>query len=165
MIIYQRNFDKQLRSLRILFAALICAFSYAFVKHIIILDYVLTFLFVSLSLLVVKDFSFSPGYLEIKKFYFFGIIKRKWCFDKTENIKVTSSNPDFGEEFDPPSFDDWETPTLGCLASILFTIFPTRVTHKKFTIESLEGSEKVTKRVQILINKEEYGLLKTLITS
>ncbi|MCW3110406.1 MAG: hypothetical protein JWQ09_4912 [Segetibacter sp.] len=164
MIIYQRNFKKRLRSLRILFVTLVCLCFYTFIRHILILEYVSTALFISLSLLVVKDFSFSQDSLQITKFYFFGFIKMKWLFDKTENIKVTSSSPNFGEEFDPPSFNAWETATLGCIASILFTFFPPRVTHKKFTIESLDNSGKVIRHVQLLINKEEYGLLKTLIT-
>ena len=164
MIIYQRNFEKRLRSLRILFVALVCLCFYAFIRHILILEYVLPALFISLSLLVVKDFSISQNSLQITKFYLFGFIKRKWLFNKSEIIKVTSSTVDFGQEFEPPCFDTVETATLGCITSMLFTLLPPRVTHKKFTIECLDNSGKVIRYVQLLISKEEYSLLHTLIT-
>ncbi len=161
MIIYKRNFECRLFSLRIVFVILMLICIFSFSKHFPILIFFSFALLSLLSVSVIKDFEVRENSLEISKFYFFGLIKRKWCFYVTEDIKVSSISADFGEEFDPPSFDAWDFPDLGCLTSVFFVFFPPKITHKKFRIETLGGSKQVLKHVAIFLNKNEYNLLKT----
>ena len=161
MIIYTRNIDRKLISLRSLFVALCIICLYAFPNNFLNLGYFISILLILLSIVVVKNFIIFTDSFQITKFYFFGLIKRKWQFERGENIQIKSYGSDFGQEGEVPDFGDSET-GVGCLFYIISIFNPPKITYKEFTIQVL-GKAGALKRVQILLNQEEYNLLETFI--
>ena len=114
-----------------------------------------------MGIIVVKEIIVLSDSFQITKYYFFGFIKRKWKFDKSETIYFKSYGSGFGREGDIPNLDD-SASGLGCL----FTIFcafvePPLITKKEFTIEMINDSNVVIKGVQIFLNEQEFIFLQT----
>ncbi len=164
MLIYKRNIQKKLISLRGSFVILGTTCFYAFINNVSNLIYFSSLIIITLSILVIKDFVIFQSSLQITKFYFFGLIKKEWHFGKNENIQLKSDSSSFGDEGDISNFDSEEAATVGCLFSIYGIFFPPQISSKEFTIEVLSYSKKVIKRVHIFLNKKEFNFLQALIS-
>jgi hypothetical protein len=162
MIIYKRYIDKKLLILRLTFFILGTISFFAFKSHYDNLGYFITVVLITLSIIVVKDFIVLIDSFLISKYYFFGLIKRTWRFDKDENIKISSFGSDFGQEGDIPDIDQTAS-GLGCLFSIFSVFAPPKITNREFKIEKFDEINNLLNRVHILLDKPEYEFLQTFI--
>ena len=159
MTIYKRNIEKRLFSLRLAFLLLGSVCFLAFKYHHDNLGYFVTVVFIILSVIVVKDIEISVDSFLVSKYYFFGLIKWTWDFNKGNNIKVSSYGSDFGH--DGESSFHYDTPTgLGCLFMIFEVFLPPKIVMKEFKIEIINSP---SKRVYILLDKYEFDNLQKLI--
>lgn len=163
MIIYNRNIDKKLLSLRLSFfiLGLICFF--AFNDHHESLGYIIIVALLSMSGIVVKNFIVSYDSLQISTYYFFGLINRTWQFNKGDNIKISSFSLDFEEDDDIASVDDGGS-GIGCLFFLFSSIIPPKITRREFKIEKFDLSNQRLKRVHILLDRYEYKCLQKFIS-
>jgi hypothetical protein len=115
------------------------------------------------SIIVVKDFEVYPESFQISKYYLFGLIKRKWQFNRGDKIEITSFDSEFGAEGDPVDTDITGT-GLGCIVSIFSAFMPSTVIRKGFNIEMFNEEKELLKRVHIVLDKPEYNYLKTFIS-
>ena len=162
MIIYKRDIERRLLSLRLLFLILGTACFFAFKYHYDNLGYFILVVLIFMSIIVVRDFKVYSESFQISKYYLFGLIKRQWQFNKGSKIEITSFDSEFGAEGDPVDLDSTGT-GLGCLVSIFSGFMPSRVTKRRFNIEMFSEANKLLKRVHIVLEKPEYNYLKTFI--
>ncbi len=164
MLLYKRNYERKLISLRISFIALTSISVYFYTNKISGLVYLSALALVLLSFYVIKNFSEYEDSFEITKFYFFGLFTKKWRFDKMDNIRLKLPTQNFGDEFEAPSFDDASHTGLGCLPFTFFMFFPPRITHMKFLIQSFDDVGKTLKQVSIFLDRNEYNIMQNIIS-
>jgi hypothetical protein len=160
MIIYERNINKKLFSLRIVFFLLVTSSLLAFQYNHTNLGYFLSVVTITLSIIVIKDFIVFEDSFQICKYYFFGLIKRKWEFNKSSNINVTSYDSEFWQNDDMPNIDDSSGTGLGCLFSIFFIFKPSKIVNRQFNFELLDETFKHLKSVHVALNNNEFGFVK-----
>ena len=162
MIIYKRNIDKRLLSLRLTFFVFGAICFFAFKYHYDNLGYFIAVALITLSIIVVKDFIVSFDSFSISKYYFFGLIKWRWRFNKEDKIKASSFGSDFGQDGEIPDYD-YEASELGCLFSIFSTFVPPKITMKKFKVGKFDEFNRPLKSVHILLDKPEFNYLQKFI--
>jgi hypothetical protein len=162
MIIYKRYIDKRLWSLRLTFFILgtICFFAFKYYHDN--LGYFIAVVLITLSIIVVKDFIVCSHSFSISKYYFFGLIRKTWRFNKGDNVKVSSFGSDFGQDGEITVHDDTVS-GLGCLFSIFSIFLPSKITMKEFKLEKFDEFNSHTKNVYILLNRPEFIHLETFI--
>jgi len=159
IIIYKRNIEKRVFSLRLVFLILGTGCFLAFNYHYDSLGYFVSVILITLSIIVVKDVAISVDSFLVSKYYFFGLIKWTWNFNKGNNIKLSSFGSDFGQDGESSFHDDTAT-GLGCLFMILEVFSPPKIVMKEFKIEKIDSP---SKRVYILLDKYEFDNLQKLI--
>jgi hypothetical protein len=159
MIIYKRNIEKRLLSLRLALLILGGVSLLAFKYHHDNLGYFVTVVIITLSIIVVKDVAISVDSFSVSKYYFFGLVKWTWNFNKDNNIKLSSFGSDFGQDGESSFHDDTGT-GIGCLFMIFEVFLPPKIVMKQFKIEKLDNP---TKRVDILLDKYEFDNLQQFI--
>ena len=162
MIIYKRNIGNRLLSLRLSFfiLCLICflAFIYSYDK----LGYFIALTLATMRIIVVKGFIIYLDSFQVSKFYFFGLFKRKWHFNKSENIRVLPLGSDFGEDGVAPNVDDGGS-GLGCLFSIFSMFSPPTITKKEYKVENLNETNDKINSTRILLDRPELNYLDSFI--
>ena len=88
MVVYKRNIESKLLALRMVFALIVLTGFYSIIKHHAIVSYFVVSVFIFVSIIVVKELDVSFDSFNVTKYYFFGLIKRKWPFDNSENISI-----------------------------------------------------------------------------
>lgn len=159
---YKRYIYNRLLSLRLSFFTLGIICFLAFKYHHDDLGYFITVVLLTLSIIVVKDLIVCTDSFQISKYYFFGLIKRTWQFNKGENIKVSSFGSDFGQDGDIPYIDD-SASGLGCLFSIFSIFVPPKIIKKEFNVEKFGETNNLLNRVNILLDRPEFNYLKKFI--
>jgi hypothetical protein len=162
MMIYKRYVDKKLLSLRLSFFILVPTCFLAFKYLYNNLGYFIAVTLITISIIVVKEFIVFSDSFQISKYYFFGLIKRNWQFNKAENIRISSFGSDFGEDGDIPDNDPTAS-GIGCLFSIFSVFMPPKIVKKEFKIEALNKSNNLIKRTNIFLDKCEFNYLLTFI--
>ena len=162
MIIYKRYIDKRLLSLRLTFFMLATICLFAFKYHYDNLGYFIAVVFITLSIIVVKGFTVWSDSFLISKYYFFGLIKKTWRFNKGENIKLSSFGSDFGQDGDVPDIDNIAS-GVGCLFSIFGMFVPPKITSKEFKVEKFDEASKLLNSVSVFLDRPEFNYLQTYI--
>ncbi len=160
MVIYKRNIYKKLLSLRIVFFVLITSFLLSFKYNQSNLGYFTSVVLITLSIIVIKDFIVFEDSFQVSKYYFFGLIKRKWQFNKSDNINVTSSCSEFGQDDNMPNIDDSIGSGLGCLFTIFFIFKPSKIVNRQFNFEQLDETFTHIKSVNVALDNNEFGFVK-----
>lgn len=158
MIIYNRNIDKRLFSLRLTFLILAAVCFLAFNFNHDNLGYFVAVVIIMLSIIVVKDIVISVDSFFVSKYYFFGLLKRTWNFNKGDNIKLSSFGSDFGQGGEL-FFPDDTGIGIGCLFMIFEAFLPSKIVMKEFKIEKINSP---SKKVHILLDKYEFDNLQKL---
>lgn len=131
----------------------------AFKYHYDNIGYFVSVVLISLSIIVVKDVVISVNSFLVSKYYFFGLIKRTWNFNKGDNIELSSFGSDFGQDGESSFHDDTAT-GFGCLFMIFEVFVPPKIVMKEFKIEKIDNPYKT---VSILLDKYEFDNLLKLI--
>jgi hypothetical protein len=129
------------------------------IQYVRRLGYFVTVAFIMLSVIVVKDIAISVNSFLVSKYYFFGLIKWTWNFNKGNNIKLSSFGSDFGQDGESSFHDDTAT-GLGCLFVIFEVFSHPKIVMKEFKIEKTDSP---SRRVYILLDKYEFDNLQKLI--
>jgi len=115
-----------------------------------------------MSIIVIKNIIVSPNNLHIVKYYFFGLVKINWQFEKTDFLQLKSYGSDFGAEGEYVDTDPTGT-GLGCLFGIFAVFTKSEIIHKEIIIEKLSSMETVVKRVYIDVDRGEYKILQRFV--
>lgn len=162
MIIYKRHIGNKLLCLCLAFFILGITCFFAFQYNNDNLGYFIAVAIITLSIVVVKNFTVFPGSFVISNYYFFGLIKITWRFNKGDSITISSYGSDFGQNGEIPDYDhNYATPGLGCLYSVFLIFFPFKIIKKNLKIEKIDESNKSLKRVHIFLNKYEFDCLQS----
>ena len=162
MIIYKRHIENKLLSLRLSFIILVTTCALSFIYHYDKIGYFTSVVLLTLTFIVLKDFIVSPDSFRISKFYFFGLIKREWFFNKTENIKISTFGTDFGDDGDVVFIDSGVPAPLSILS--FFLIFaPPKITMNEFKIEKMDEMYCPINAVRILLSEHEFNYLNPFI--
>jgi len=164
MIVYTRKILPKLLSLRLSFLILFIFCIFAFKNSFLNLGYFLSVVLVSLSIIVVQNVIVSSNNFQIVKYYFFGLIKFKWRFVKTDNLKLKSYGSDFGAQGEYQDTDTTGT-GLGCLFSIFAGFMESEIIRKEIRLEKFSNISKVANRVDIKVDRFEYKLLQAFVGS
>lgn len=156
MIVYKRNIEKKLFVERILFVAMTALCVYAFSNGFTNAGYLLAVIWITTSLIVIKNVVIETKVFEIKKFYFFGIITKTYPFAKGSAITIKSFDADYGEKVETTEMWDVEPGPDGLLS---LPFLRPRITHRNFTIKELDDAGVITKKVKIGLDKNELALL------
>lgn len=159
MMIYERFIYKKLLSLRISFFILGAIYFLSFIYHFDNLGYFVAVVFIAISIITIRNFIVFPDSFQISKYYFFGLIKRRWQFHKGENVHISTLGADFGEDADRPDVDI-EDIEVGCLFFIFSIFVRPKVVKKEFTVEKRSETNVVLERVHIFLDKAEFNYLK-----
>jgi hypothetical protein len=162
MIISQRNTRNNVLALRFSFLILMLACLGAFTWHYSILGYVMVIILLTLSIVVVKDFMVTANAFRITQYYCFGFFKKTWHFNKGENIRISSFDPDFGQDADMQDTIA-EPEALGCLWTIFSAFIPSKITKRHIKIEKLDEAGKPISRVGILLSSKEFNYIQQFI--
>ena len=162
MIIYKRYIDKRLWSLRLSFFIFGAICFFAFKYHNENLGYFISVVLITLSLIGIKDFVVCSDSFQISNYYFFGLISRTWRFNKGDNVNVSTSGQDFGQDGDVPLIED-TAHGLGCLFSLFSIFVPPKITRKYFKIEKFDEFNKLSKSVYVLLDRPESNYLQTFV--
>jgi len=160
MIIYKRNTDKKLLSLRVVFFVLVICCLFTFKYSYSNLGYFLLVIFITLSIIVIKNFMVFENSFQISKYYFFGLVKLKWEFNKSDNINVTSYDSDFGQDDDMPNIDDSTGTGLVCISSIFYIFKPSKIIYRQFNFELLDQNFTYLKSVNVALDDHEFNFVK-----
>ena len=115
-----------------------------------------------MTIFIIENVTVFGDSFHVMKYYFFGLIKCKWQFIKTDNLKLKSYGSDFDAE---GGYQDTDTTGtgLGCLFSIFAIFMKSEIIRKEIRIEKLSHIEKVVNRVDIKVDKFEYKLLQEFV--
>ena len=149
-------------SLRVSFFILVTICLFAFKNNYNNLGYFIAVTCIMLSIIVINDFTISSSTLSVSKYYFFGLFRIKWHFNKGDKLKITSLGSDFGQDGEIPDYDRTAS-GLGCLFSILSLFSKSQIIIKEVKIVKLNEVDKVTKSVYINLDRYEFKQLQTYI--
>jgi hypothetical protein len=152
---------KKLLSLRISFFILGAICFLAFIYHFDNLGYFVAVVFIAISIITIRNFIVFPDSFQVSKYYFFGLIKRRWQFHKGENLHISTLGADFGEDADNPDIGDIE---VGCLFFILSIFVRPKIVKKEFTVEKRSETNVVLERVHIFLDKAAFNYLKPFMS-
>ena len=160
MKLYKRNIDKKVLILRLTFLTLTITCFLAFNFHYDNLGYFIAVVFVFLSLIILDNvIVYSDSFL-IRKYYFFGLCRRTWYFDKGQKIKISSFGSDFGQDGEIPDYDSSHVvPGLGCLFSIISVFLPHKIVRQEFKVEKLDILDNSIDTAYIVLDRQEFSLL------
>ena len=143
---------------------ILCAGCFLLFKyHYNNLGYFIAVVFITASIIVIKNLAVLSDSFEISKYYFFGLVKRAWQFNKDENIKVSSFGSDFGQDGDIPDIDGGAS-GIGCLFMIFSIFVPPKITKKEFKIEKFDDTNNLLKRVRIILDRSEFNYLQAFVS-
>jgi hypothetical protein len=162
MIMYKRNIRNRLLSLRLLFVLLLTISYLAFKSHNYNLSYFIVVVMIFTSIIVVTDFIIFIDSFHISKYYFFGLFRVKFNFNKLEKVQIISNGVNFGED-DEINYSDETDTGIGCLFTIFQFFYTPKVAKKEFFIERNSENIDLKKRIKILLDETEYNCLKALM--
>lgn len=164
MILYKRPIRKKQSVLTILFIILLSAILYASISQNHNLLYFAIVAFIFCSLFSYTGFEVSLSQIFVRNYYFYGFIRKKSEFDRNEKLVITTFGLPFGQE-DEATFTEGET-AVGCLLSIaLFFTYKPKITQRRFKIEQRNQFGAIIHSANVLLNEEEYDLIKTNIVA
>ncbi len=162
MIIYKRHIEKRLLLLRLSFFILGAICAYAFINQYEKLGYFISVVLFTVVFIVIKDVIVSADSFQVYKFYFFGLIKRRWVFNKNDNVKVSTYGTDFGEDGDVPFVESSDAAPISILS--FFLIFaPPKITMNAFKVQKFSETYLVISSVRVLLDKHEFNYLNSFI--
>lgn len=153
MILYQRNKQRRLLILRLLFCVLAACVFVAGYFHRQGLVWLLAIIMMGMLFITLHDIIVTGQYFRVSKYYCFGLIKRTWQFNKQDVIRVNAYGADFGQDAEDA---DIETEDVGCLYSFFFLFTDAKITTKKYKIEQLNELGDTVKRVHVYLSKVEW---------
>jgi hypothetical protein len=158
MIIYTRKIAHKLLILRLSFIIILVVCFFAVHNKISSLAFFLSVVFIGISIAVINNIIVFPNNFKIVKYYFFGLIKVKWQFEREDYLQLKSYGFDFGAKVELQDVDipDRE---LGCLFSIFTPFVKSEIIRKEIRIEKLSSIKTVITGVNIKIDKSEYKIL------
>ena len=158
MIIYKRNIERKLNSLRLLFVIFLTSGFLLFAKEHSNFGWLIAILFIFFSLIVVTDLRAEINSLTIVKHFFFGFIPIKWRFDKGDKLIIRSDGTNFDDEAPIPDAGDHAG--LGALFGCIMPVFvKTRIGSIEFAIQKIKKNGKTTHKLFIFLNAAEYKML------
>lgn len=159
---YKRNIDRRLLILRLLFLVLVTGCIGSFAGQQEGLGYLLAIILLTLNFIVITGLTVRNGSCCITKYYAFALIKQTWRFNEEENIRISSLDPDFGQDTDMPDTTA-EPEVLGCLWTFFAAFIPSKVTKRRIKIEKLDDAGKPINRVGILLKSQEFKYIEQFI--
>lgn len=163
MVLYKRDIFKKLLCLRLSFLVLLIGCLFAFTHDASGFGYMSAFVAILMSVIVVDDLRVLSDSFEVIKYYFFGLIKTTKRFEKNRIITNKPIGPDFGE-YKEILVDDASDSGLGCLLSLFFFGLSPQIIKKEFYIEMLDARNSVVKSAYVLLDIQEFGLLKAFFS-
>ncbi|MCG2614727.1 hypothetical protein LZZ85_10565 [Terrimonas sp. NA20] len=162
MIIYQRDIRTRLLSLQFTFFILAAICFWAFKFQYDTVGWLVVVIFITLSIVVTRDFRVKTDSFSISKYYFFGLVKITWSFRRGEAINAFSFDPDFGQDGEAPSLED-PNMELGCLYLVFVTLSPPKIAKREFKIEKLNELGQRSQSVNMCLFKTEFNHLQTFL--
>ncbi|RZK02759.1 MAG: hypothetical protein EOO46_18330 [Flavobacterium sp.] len=124
------------------------------------LGYFIAVVFVFLSPIVPNTFTVYLDSFLIRRYYFFGLFRRTWYFEKGQKIKISSYGSDFGQNGEVPGYDSNHMGRgLGCLFSIFSVFLPSKIVRKEFKVEKLDIIDISIDTGYIVLDREEFSYL------
>lgn len=150
MEIYKRNITGKLWILRLGFTATLTFIAYLFLNYHTDYAIVLLFLLLCGTVFPVTGLKITPGCLEIRQYYVYGIVHRKWIFYRTEKVRI--------EPFDlvisdagTVHTDDWY--------DLFFIAVPTKeITVRKYLVKYYD-SWSSPKQIKLTLSAKEIAML------
>jgi hypothetical protein len=156
MLHYERKIERKVSLMRLLAVLLIAIGFFAFKWGYSNFGYFILVAFISLSVVVITDFSVSTESIVIKRYFIFGFYRLSWCFEDGSEIAANSFESDFGESSHSGNYPAAET-NVGCVFSLFELFFPSKITRREFIISTKSDP---SDKVKLLLNKEEYEFLR-----
>jgi hypothetical protein len=161
MIIYKRNIERKLNSLRLLFVIFLTSGFLLFAKEHSNFAWLIVILFLFFCLIVVTDVRAEINSVTIIKHFFFGFIRVKWNFNKGDELIIRSDGTAFEDEAPIPVAGDESG--LGALFGCLVPMFvKTRIGTIQFVIQKIKRSGKASNRVFVFLDENEHNMLQQL---
>lgn len=161
-IIYQRNIDRKLFMLRLIFLVLLAGCILCFTGQQEGLGYLLVILLLTLNFIVITGLTVTAGSFGITKYYAFTLIKQTWRFNKGENLRLYSRDPDFGQGAEKITVAE-EPEELGCLFAVFSVFVPSTITKRQYEMVQRDEYNDSIKKVRILLSCTEFNYLSTFI--
>lgn len=160
--IYNRNINRRLLMLRLLFIVLMTGCIFSFARQQEGLGYLLAIILLMLNFIVVTGLTVTAGSFGITKYYAFALIKQTWRFNKGDNIRLFSTDPDFRQDVEITDVND-EPGELGCLFTVFSSFTPSAITKRQYEIEKRDEDNGSIKKVRVLLSRTEFNYLSTFI--
>lgn len=160
--IYNRNINRRLLILRLLFIVLMIGCILSFVGRQEGFGYLLAIILLTLNFIVVTGLTVADGSCCITKYYAFALIKQTWRFNKGDKIRLYSTDPDFGQEAQEITVAE-EPVELGCLFTVFSVFAPSTITKRQYEMEQRDEYNDSIKKVRILLSPAEFNYLSTFI--